>query len=69
MSLTSREEIEHVGRVRQGCYKDRCEDVVRVRLVEFEDTTHGQHYTATDCQLTNQVSARQAEWGSRPTSS
>jgi len=49
------------------------QQVMRVVLVEFgerHDTwTNGQHYTAADRQPTNQVSAWQAERGSRPTRS
>jgi len=47
------------------------QQVVRVVLVEFgerHDTrTNEQHYTAADHRPTNQVSARQAKRGSRPT--
>jgi len=46
------------------------QQVVRVVLVEFverHDTrTNGQHYTAADRRPTKQVSAWQAEQGSRP---
>ena len=45
------------------------QQVVRVVLVEFGERntrTNRQHYTAADCRPTNQVSAQQAEWESRP---
>jgi len=48
-----------------------CPQVVRVRLVEYRERhdtqPNGQHYTAADRRPTNQVSAWQAERGSRPT--
>jgi len=47
------------------------QQVVRVGLVEFGERhdarTNGQYYTAADRRPTNQVSAWQAERGSRPT--
>jgi len=44
------------------------QQVAHAVLMEFGERhdiwTNGQHYTAADCQLTNQVSMWQAEWGS-----
>ena len=36
-------------------------------LRRHDTRTNGQHYTTADRRPTNQVSAWQAEWGSRPT--
>jgi len=51
----------------RGC----AQQVLRVRPMEFgeryDSQTNGQHYTAADRRPTNQVSAWQAERGSRPT--
>jgi len=70
MMLTCHEELGRVGR---RCYEDArdlCETSRGcVGLVEFAERldtrTNGQHYTAD--RPTNQVSARQAERGSRTT--
>jgi len=67
MSRGNRASDEDVTRMLATCLQQ----VVRVGLVEFierHDTrTNGQHYSAADRLSTDQVSAWQAELGSRPT--
>ena len=72
MSLTCHEEIGRVGR---GCYEDASDLSAASRACRargsWRTTRHTDKraalYTAADCRPTNQVSAWQAERGSRPT--
>ena len=68
----SREEIGRVRRARRGCYEDASDlsSISRARRVRGyveNDTPHGQTGSTIDRRPTNQVSAWQAERGSRPT--